>query len=145
MGSFYKKGLEFECQGCNYCCSCEPGFVFLSEEDLINLCTYFSIDEETFIQTYCREVPIGFGYRVSLLEKDNFDCIFLTEKGCGCYESRPLQCRTYPFWPSIVESETTWNKEAESCPGMNKDKKIKAKNIKKHLDLMNEFVAKIIP
>ena len=35
MGScFYEKGLAFECQGCGYCCSSEPGYVFLSEKDI---------------------------------------------------------------------------------------------------------------
>ncbi len=144
MGKFYKKGLQFECQGCNYCCSCEPGFVFLSNEDLKNLCNHFSIDEETFIKTYCRKVSIGFGYRISLLEKENYDCIFLTEKGCSCYDSRPLQCRTYPFWPSIMNSQETWNEESKSCPGINKGKKIKEKQIKDNLDLMDNFIAKIV-
>ncbi len=144
MSDFFKKGLKFECQGCNYCCSCEPGYVFLSDEDLQNLCKHFSMDEDTFIKIYCRKVSIGFGYRISLLEKDNYDCIFLTKNGCSCYESRPLQCRTYPFWPRIVEDNESWEDEAKSCPGINKGKTIKGKDIKKNLDLMNEFEPKII-
>jgi len=144
MGNFYKNGLEFECQGCNYCCSCEPGFVFLSEEDLHNLSTHFSMDEETFINTYCRKIPIGFGYRISLLEKENYDCIFLTKNGCSCYEDRPLQCRTYPFWPNIIVNQQTWDEETKCCPGIKKGKKIKAKEIQKNLDLMDKFIPKII-
>lgn len=144
MGKLIKKGLRFECQGCNYCCSCEPGYVFLSDDDLKTLCNHFSMDEETFIKTYCRKVHLGFGYRISLLEKENYDCIFLTEKGCSCYESRPLQCRTYPFWPSIVKDKESWEAEAKSCPGINKGQIIKEKDIKKQLDKMDKFVAKII-
>lgn len=144
MGKFYKKGLQFECQGCNYCCSTEPGYVFLSDEDLKNLCNHFGMSQKDFINTYCRKVPFGFGYRISLLEKDNYDCIFLTEKGCACYQSRPLQCRTYPFWPSIMENMDNWDEEANSCPGINKGKKIKEKDITKNLELMEKFVPKII-
>jgi len=144
MSNFYKDGLQFKCQGCNYCCSSEPGYVFLSDEDLKKLCKHFSMDEDTFIKTYCRKVSLGFGYRISLLEKENYDCIFLTDKGCSCYDSRPLQCRTYPFWPSIVNNESSWLNEANSCPGINKGEKVSEKQIKKNLDAMNNFIPKIV-
>lgn len=145
MNSIYKKGLHFQCQGCNYCCSVEPGFVFLSQNDLDKLVKHFSLDQETFINKYCRKVDIGIGYRISLLEKDNFDCIFLTEKGCSCYEDRPLQCKTYPFWPSIVDSEESWLEEGKSCPGIGKgDTKITRAKIEKNLEAMKEFKPIII-
>ena len=40
-------------------------------------------------------------------------CIFLDKhtNQCQIYEARPTQCRTYPFWPSIVESVQDWNDE----------------------------------
>lgn len=144
MSCFYKKGLTFECQGCNYCCSCEPGFVFLSQEDLDKLSAHFSLSQEEFINTYCRKVDIGIGYRISLLEKDNYDCIFLTEKGCACYESRPLQCKTYPFWPSITKSKETWDEESKGCPGFNKGKKVKKSEIEKNLKAMEDFAPIIL-
>jgi Fe-S-cluster containining protein len=57
--------------------------------------------------------------RLSLKEKANFDCIFW-DQSCGVYQSRPLQCRTFPFWPSILESRSAWLETARSCPGIGK-------------------------
>lgn len=145
MGSIYKKGLSFECQCCNYCCSVEPGYVFLSQEDLDNLSSHFQISQDEFIDKYCRKVDLGFGYRISLIEKDNYDCIFLTNKGCSCYKARPLQCRTYPFWPSIVDSCESWESEGLSCPGIkNGSKKIKKAEIEKRLQSMANFIPILI-
>jgi hypothetical protein len=120
MDCFYTDGLRFECTGCRYCCGVEPGYVFLSSEDLQNLCGYLGIAEEEFMQTYCRLIPMGSISYVSLLEKERYDCVFLTGKGCQVYEARPLQCRTYPFWASIVEDKESWNLECASCPGIGK-------------------------
>jgi len=118
MSCFYEEGLQFECTGCNYCCSCEPGFVFLSQNDLTRISSHLNLNEQAFIATFCRTVPMGSFSMISLQEKKNFDCIFLTEKGCSVYEGRPEQCRTYPFWSSIVENKTAWDSEMTSCPGM---------------------------
>ena len=40
--------------------------------------------------------------------------------GCTVYEQRPEQCRTFPFWPEIVERKATWNRTARYCPGIGK-------------------------
>ena len=75
-----------------------------------------------FTERYCRIVDMGMFKMVSLLEKENYDCIFLTEKGCSIYECRPVQCRTYPFWSDVVENSESWKHEATECPGINKGK-----------------------
>ena len=120
MECHYKDGLRFSCTRCRYCCGVEPGYVFLTEEDVLRLSGHFTISVEAFIETYCRKVPVGGISYISLLEKENNDCIFLESFGCGVYESRPLQCRTYPFWATIVETGESWAAEAASCPGIGK-------------------------
>ncbi|MCR4676503.1 MAG: YkgJ family cysteine cluster protein [Sphaerochaetaceae bacterium] len=120
MACFYEKGLKFTCQGCGYCCSSEPGYVFLSETDIKTMSEGLGLSRDKFIDTYCRYVDMGAFYLVSLLEKENYDCIFMNGKGCGAYEFRPLQCRTYPFWANVMESQETWDEESRLCPGMNK-------------------------
>ncbi len=30
------------------------------------------------------------------------------------------QCRTFPFWPEIVERRATWKQTGRSCPGIGK-------------------------
>jgi len=107
---FYDKGLHFECQCCNYCCSTEK-----------------------FIDTYCRYVDMGAFKMLSLKEKENYDCIFLCEKGCTMYKARPRQCMTYPFWAHVLESEETWNEEAKACPGIGKGRLYTKKEIEEKL------------
>ena len=77
---------------------------------------------------------------VSLKEKDNYDCIFLGENGCSIYEGRPLQCRTYPFWPSIVESRENWESEKRSCPGIGKGPIINKDTIEELLEKGRENI-----
>lgn len=131
---FYDKGLRFECQGCKYCCSAEPGYVFLSEEDIQKMAKGLDMDRQAFIDTYCRIVDMGAFKMISLLEKENYDCIFLCNKGCKVYEYRPRQCSTYPFWAHVLEDQASWDEEAKSCPGMNKGRLYTKKEIEAKLE-----------
>jgi len=71
-----------------------------------------------FVQKYCRWADYYEGKQVlALLEKKNYDCI-LWENGCSCYEGRPIQCSTYPFWSWMIKDEATWKECSEDCPGM---------------------------
>lgn len=134
MNCFYEKGLKFACQGCSYCCGHEPGYVFLSEADLSRLAHGLGLTDEAFTEIYCRKIDMGSFYMISLREKENFDCEFLTEKGCSVYENRPMQCRTYPFWVNVVESSQTWEEEGKLCPGINKGQKFSKNQIQEKLD-----------
>ena len=118
--SFYKDGLSFECTQCSACCRFDPGFVFLSLNDVIRLSEYKKLSKDLFIQKFCRIVSMGENKRLSLKEEKNFDCIFWSNGGCEVYEARPLQCRSYPFGRPFLVSSEAWNREAENCPGMNK-------------------------
>ncbi len=135
---FYRDGLNFECQRCMYCCSSEPGYVFLSKHDLERLSSYLALDIDSFIDIYCRLVDYGTHYLVSLTEKKNYDCEFLSSSGCTVYWARPGQCRTYPFWKSVMENRKTWDMESSFCPGINKGRKISKEEIdeclKRNLD-----------
>jgi Fe-S-cluster containining protein len=113
---FYAQGLRFSCARCSECCRIDPGFVFLRENDLELLVSALKMKYTEFIKRYCRWVPgAGGGEQLSLKEKANYDCVFWSH-GCSLYEARPLQCRTYPFWPSVIASRKAW--EAARCPGM---------------------------
>ncbi len=117
--TFYEKGLRFTCTRCSHCCRHEPGFVFLSYQDLERLIIHFRIPPEDFLEQYCRTVDLGIAKRLSLKEKDNCDCILWGTKGCIAYEARPLQCRSYPFWEPHLDSEESWNDLSSECPGVN--------------------------
>lgn len=137
---FYKKGLNFNCQKCLYCCSAEPGYVFLSLEDISRLSSFFKLDKDEFLNIYTRKIDYGRYYLFSLKERSNYDCIFLTKEGCSVYEAKPTQCSTYPFWKNIVESKENWDSEALSCPGINKGRLVKKEEIEKYLEKNNDNI-----
>jgi Fe-S-cluster containining protein len=131
---FYEQGLNFSCRRCSACCRHEPGFVFLTRRDLDSLAGILRMDRRALIAVYCRWVPFtprgsdeleGSFPRgqaretLSLKEKSNFDCIFW-KNGCTVYEARPVQCRTFPFWKSIVHSLASWKECMKDCPGIGK-------------------------
>jgi uncharacterized protein len=125
---FPAKEYRFECARCSACCRGEPGYVFLTPSDLVALSAFFRMDRAAFISEYCRVVrsPVRI---YSLREKPNYDCI-LWDGGCRAYESRPVQCRTYPFWQSVAGSAERWKEEASHCPGIGKGRARSAEEIR---------------
>jgi len=137
---FYAKGLRFSCIRCSNCCRHESGFVFLSWNDVSRLRAALNMEYNEFRETFCRWIPSANGTsQLSLREKSNLDCIFwktgsaaelntnaqavsgLPEAGgCSVYNSRPLQCRSYPFWPSVLKSGKNWKMTGQDCPGMDR-------------------------
>jgi Fe-S-cluster containining protein len=135
---FYAGGLRFSCSRCSACCRGEPGYVFLAKDDVLALLRRRGLAFKGFFRDYCTLVDVGTGMALSLREVSrrevsrrevsrggeflaedvSKDCVFWGEEGCGVYEDRPAQCRTYPFWSSIVDSEAAWREEAHSCPGI---------------------------
>ncbi len=113
--SWYKNGLKFKCTGCGHCCTGEPGYVWLTPEEIDTIAAHLGISKEKFIQTYTRSI---FG-RLSLREdRVNFDCIFLKDKRCQIYTARPSQCRTFPWWKENISSPESWKEVGKRCEGV---------------------------
>lgn len=77
------------------------------------------MDKNALITAFCRWVDLQGDDALSLKEKSNKDCIFWKSSGCTVYNARPLQCITFPFWESIVNSLHGWKIAASGCPGIN--------------------------
>lgn len=45
-------------------------------------------------------------------------CTFLDGNKCTVHEVKPIQCRTYPFWPEVLESKAAWAAESLECEGI---------------------------
>ncbi len=116
--AFYSGGLAFECRRCSACCRGEPGFVFLTRSDIRRILRRLGIEYRAFCADFCRTVDTGLGMALSLREKPGYDCVFWGDGGCSIYEDRPVQCSTYPFWASILESRSRWDEEGAYCPGI---------------------------
>lgn len=131
---WWSKGIRFECQGSGQCCLSrgEYGFVFLTRDDRKRMADHFKLGLREFTKTYCDKTK---GYYHLKEEKGRDACIFLKGKRCGIYEARPVQCRTWPFWPEVMNSKT-WNKEVKTfCPGVGRGPIHSAEEIKKNLKL----------
>ncbi len=125
---FYKDGLRFECQGSGKCCTShgEYGFVFLTLQDRRRIAQLLKISTRTFTTQYCQKNKGFFHLREDL---GSPDCLFLKNKKCSIYHARPTQCRTWPFWPEVLNAKT-WKKEVVSfCPGIGKGKLFKKDEI----------------
>ena len=58
-------------------------------------------------------------------------CVFLTADGCSIHEVKPTQCRTYPFWPSLIQSREMWKEEGKFCPGIGKGELVQIDDARK--------------
>ncbi len=78
---------------------------------------------------------------VEEIKKNNGNCIFLKDNKCTVYKSRPIQCRTWPFWPENMNTKTWNNDIAKNCPGVGKGKVKTKKEILKQvqIDYENEL------
>ena len=126
----FNEGIRFECQGSSNCCVSRGsyGYVYLSKKDIGELSKFFNLKSKDFINLYCDKID-GF----LCLKERNKDgkCQFLDNKQCSVYKARPIQCRTWPFWSTNMNSKT-WNKEiSKFCPGINKGKLFTKEDIKK--------------
>ncbi len=114
---WFEDGLAFTCTQCGNCCTGAPGFVWVNEEEMSRIATFRGETLEQFSMKFVRRV----GNRYSLIERPGGDCIFWDKShGCTVYEARPVQCRTWPFWPENIESPDTWKAVTKVCPGSGK-------------------------
>jgi Fe-S-cluster containining protein len=114
---WYKEGLAFACTQCGKCCTGEPGYVWVSDEEITQMADFLKISLADFRRLYLRRLH----NRYLLVEKksQNHSCVFFKENKCSVYQARPIQCRTYPFWPENVASKESWQEAARHCEGIN--------------------------
>lgn len=118
-------GLRFTCTMCGNCCSGPEGYVLIDDDEADALSKRLGLDLAEFLERYARSTSMG----VSLIEKLSpfgQDCVFLDRERvpgkavCGVYEDRPKQCRTWPFWSSVIKSRSAWDRAKRTCPGLGK-------------------------
>lgn len=140
---FYENGLKFECQGSGKCCTShgEFGFVYLSLEDRKRFAKHLDISTAAFTKKYCQQTN---GVFHLIEDPKNPDCMFLKNKACSVYEARPTQCRTWPFWPEVMNAKA-WKTEVQNfCPGVGKGKLWSKSQIDAVMDVEKENEANIL-
>ena len=120
---WWQEGLKFGCTACGKCCQNE-GEVWMDSDEFADLTIHLEESPKNVLEKYSEKVMNGW---VKMKSKgsdsqnpsdviDSNRCIFLGENGkeCSIYELRPTQCRTYPFWPRLLESSESWEEESVS-------------------------------
>ncbi|KAF0688815.1 Aste57867_19637 [Aphanomyces stellatus] len=151
---WFKSGLSFKCTKCGNCCSGTKGTVrFLETEVDAMVAAVQAESVSAFLDKYARRQGRGAKTFYQLKQKrtaDGFDCVFLDRKSlkgkavCSLYDARPLQCRTWPFWPENVESRQTWEAlkhgtKGGGCPGINKGPALPAADVMEQRDATTEW------
>ena len=108
--------LRFECQrGCVNCCD-QDGFVYLNQDDLKRAAKFVGLSARAFEKRYVYRTAHQMRFR----KPPDRQCPFLIRGGCSIHPAKPTQCRTFPFWPEIVENRDAWKRTAQFCPGIGK-------------------------
>ncbi len=90
----------FECTGCGECCRWS-GSVLLTNRDIKKIAHHLGLLEQEFIDHQTRLAPNRI--QLALLDKEDGSCSFLKNDRCSIYETRPEQCRSFPFAWSVPE------------------------------------------
>lgn len=108
--------LRFECQtGCTKCCE-EQGFVYLTEDDITRIAGFLSLTPADFEKRYVYRTKNLRRFRVPRYAQ----CSFLKDGGCSVHEVKPMQCRSFPYWPELLISRRAWHETGKRCPGIGK-------------------------
>jgi Fe-S-cluster containining protein len=119
------EGLRFSCTQCGNCCSGPEGYVLVSDEEAASLARRMNLTVPEFLERYTRETVEGRSL-TERLTANGLDCVFLDREShpgravCSVYEDRPAQCRTWPFWESLIRSRAHWENGKRTCPGIGK-------------------------
>lgn len=146
---WYADGLDFTCTACGDCCTGGPGYVWVTQEEIRRVADHLKLTPAETAERYCRRVYGRISFKERRMPNGDHDCVFLQElspaapakggkagkgardlapgepiprrrRGCSIYAVRPLQCRTWPFWPENVADRESWDRAARKCPGMNR-------------------------
>lgn len=116
-GPWYRDGIRFECQGTGRCCTArgDYGHVYLSADEAGAAAALLEMSLTDFEDAFCR---FDDGERELRFQRGA--CVFLDGHQCSIYEARPVQCRTWPFWPENLKKKA-WDRDvAPFCAGVGK-------------------------
>lgn len=128
------EGLRFECQpGCTACCE-QRGFVYVTDDDIARAAAFLGMASAAFE----RQFVFRTRNRARLRVPRDANCHFLREGGCSIHPAKPVQCRSFPFWPEMVESRREWRKTARYCPGIGQGPLIQIESAREQAAVMRE-------
>lgn len=99
--------VHYVCQRCTACCKW-PGDVRIEENEISPIAEFLGLTEFEFIERYTRLRTNRQG--LSLIERENHECIMLENNGCRIHRVKPAQCAgfpnkwNFPGWREVCEA-----------------------------------------
>ena len=122
--------FHFVCRpGCSACCE-QPGEVYLAPGDAPRLARFLGIPLSEFYKRYCAPEDDQ-GPRLTI--PDEGECWFLEEGRCAVHAAKPLQCRTFPFWPENVRTKSAWKRISRYCPGIGEGERLEPDDVRRQV------------
>ena len=103
--------MKFECKRCGACCR-GRGYVYLDNEDVVNLATHFNLATSEFQRIVCTKA----GGKL-VIKSEGIECRFLDGNNCFIYDARPKQCKTWPHWKENIVKDEFKESVKERCKG----------------------------
>ncbi len=120
--------MRFACiPGCTVCCS-EPGFVYLTEDDLVHAAAHLGVTPAEFEARYVYRTR----HLLRLRKSRGVQCPFLRESGCALHPDKPTQCLVFPLWPEVIDDASV----AHYCPGIGRGRVISREQMRRAAEQM---------
>ena len=107
--------FEFRCQRSGNCCARPDGFVRVNAADVTRIAEHLDLSPQAFRSRFVA----ADGER--LLEHPGGRCIFLEQgqpASCQIHPVKPARCRSWPFWPELLEVPGALDEARRFCPGI---------------------------
>lgn len=135
---FYRRQpLHFECTQCGRCCTGNQDYhVYVSDKEVEQIRSFLGLSVAWFKRRYLQRLD---NHEWGLQSKGEH-CVFLNTQGqCRVYAVRPVQCSAYPFWPEVLKTAKTWQRESKRCEGINHGAVISLKRIRDALTRIHNY------
>lgn len=105
------------CKACRgHCCRGAAGYIWINRDDLKRMASAKNMAVPPFCMQYVRQVQGRLSLRERIINGEHLCCFFDPVDGrCTIYQSRPEQCRTFPFWDKFKKNPHDLLLE---CPGV---------------------------
>lgn len=100
-------GIHYVCQRCTACCKW-PGDVRIEGHEIAPIAEFLGLTEQNFLDRFTRLRTNRQG--LSLIEKENQECIMLEGNSCRIHPVKPGQCAgfpnkwNFPGWRQVCEA-----------------------------------------
>ena len=104
---WYAAGVRFACTEGGDCCHNHGEYdsVYFTRAEARAVARALGVTMDGLMRRYLKHED---GYLVARARRGA--CAFLRGCSCSIYPQRPVPCRTWPFWPELLD-ERAWKKE----------------------------------